>query len=348
MSVLSRPEPERRGTSYLLQADARAIPLVEGTVDLCFTSPPYWQKRDYGHRRQIGQEATPDAYALAICEVLREVRRVLKPSGSVFLNLGDTYHRRSLAGVPFAVEAKARADGWRVRNRIVWAKPNGVPTPHKDRLANRHEVVLHLTGAGAYFYDLDGLSEHLGTRFPGGDVWEIRPSRQLGEHPAAFPDELAARVIALGCPKRVCRRCGQPRMRVTTRMTDLDLSRQQARRALELAKEHGLTERHFAAIRATGISDAGKGARLQEGTTLNRREIQLLAAHAKKVLRGYFREFTFAKSVTVGYRSCRCAKGWQPGLVLDVFAGTGTTLRVAEEMGRWSVGLDLHAWTDER
>lgn len=331
---------------HRLIADARVLPLDAACVDLCLTSPPYWRKRDYGHRNQLGQEATPDGYVAALRSALQEVRRVLKPTGSLFLNLGDSYYRRSLAGIPFLVEQAARDDGWRVRNRIIWAKPRGVPTPHRDRLANRHEVVLHLTGPGGYFYDLDALCAHLGTRFPGGDVWEIAPAQHRGRHPAAFPDELARRVVALACPARVCRRCGEPRFPIVTRTQDLDPNRQQARRALELAKKHRLTEAHFAAIRATGISDAGKGALLQVGTPQNSPEVKRLARHAKRVLGGYFREFTFGRRTVVDHTKCACAKGWVPGLVLDVFAGTGTTLRVAAEFGRRSVGIDIASYDD--
>lgn len=327
-----------------LQADARAIPLAENSVDLCLSSPPYWRKRRYGHADEIGQEGTLHEYASAMRSVLRELRRVVKPSGSVFLNLGDTYHRRSLVGVPHVIESAAREDGWRVRNRIIWAKPNGVPTPHLDRLTNRHEVILHLTGQGPYFYDLDALCRQLGTRSPGGDFWEMKAARHLGEHPAAFPDELASRVISLGCPERVCRQCGKPRSRIAKRSMDLDLTRPQARRALELFKAARLTRRHLNAIRATGISDAGKG-RLQQGGRKNDRAVQRLANEAKKALRGYFREFTFARRVTVGFTSCRCRKGWEAGLVLDAFAGTGTTIRVAESMKRRAVGLDLLSWS---
>jgi DNA modification methylase len=330
-----------------IRADARAIGLAGCSIDLCVTSPPYWKKRDYGHDSQIGLEATPGHYARSIQLVLREIRRVLKPTGSIFLNLGDTYNRGSLVGIPHLVEARARSDGWRVRNRIVWAKPNGVPNPHPDRLANRHETILHLTGPGSYFYDLGSLCELQGTRFPGGDIWEMPPARHLGRHPAPFPEDLVARAIALGCPEQVCRRCGAPRERTTTRGMQLDPLRPQARRALELARDNGLTRRHIAAIRATGISDAGKARLLQTGAGQNGHEVRKLAREAKKALGGYFREFTFAQCETTGFTSCRCAKGHEPGFVLDVFAGTGTTLLVAARMGRRSVGVDLLSWTTE-
>jgi DNA modification methylase len=324
--------------------DARRLKIDDSSVDLCLTSPPYWKKRKYGHPNEIGHERTREAYGESMRAVLREIRRILKPTGSAFVNIGDTYHGRSLAGIPHLVEEIARQDGWRIRNRIIWAKPNGLPSPHADRLTNRHEIILHLTGPASYFYDVDSLCEYKGSRFPGGDVWEIPAGRVFGKHPAAFPPELAGRVIALACPRHVCRNCGFPRERITKREKDLDLGRPQARRALELFAEKGLTLNHLAAIRAVGISDAGKGRRLQAGARRNTKSVLRLAKEAKAALGGYFREFTFAKRVTAGYTKCRCSKGWEPGLVVDVFAGTGTTLTAARKMRRRSIGVDLLPW----
>ncbi|MBA3740324.1 MAG: methyltransferase domain-containing protein [Chloroflexi bacterium] len=106
-------------TLKALRGDARQLPLEDDCVDLIATSPPYWQKRDYEHPDQIGQEATAAQYTHAINECLREWRRVLRPTGSVFLNVGDTFHKRSLAGIPGRVEAAAGDDGWIIRNREV-------------------------------------------------------------------------------------------------------------------------------------------------------------------------------------------------------------------------------------
>jgi SAM-dependent methyltransferase len=137
----------------ILRADARSLPLPSSSVDLVVTSPPYWRKRDYGLPNQIGQELTPREYVSAMMRALTEWRRVLRPSGSVFLNIGDTYWNRSLAGIPGRIEAAAEDDGWKVRNRIIWAKEGGMPEPAKDRLVNRHEYILHLASRRDYYYD---------------------------------------------------------------------------------------------------------------------------------------------------------------------------------------------------
>ena len=117
----------------LIHGDARDLPLEDESVDLVVTSPPYWKKRDYGIDGQIGQEATPNNYVQAMLDCLGEWSRVLTPTGSVFLNIGDSFYRRSLAGIPGRLEAEALDSGWRVRNRIIWAKDRGMPEPVKDR-----------------------------------------------------------------------------------------------------------------------------------------------------------------------------------------------------------------------
>jgi DNA modification methylase len=331
------------GQGYIqrLQGDARAIPIEDDCVDLVTTSPPYWRKRDYGVAGQIGQEATYQEYVDAMVECLREWRRVLRPTGSVFLNIGDTFHNRRLAGIPARVEMAAADDGWIVRNRIIWAKDGGMPDPAQNRLANRHEYIIHLSLGHDYYYDLFGYSQMFGNGTNPGDVWKINPRRHMGEHLAPFPMELAERAILLACPARVCSKCGAPRRRTVERTTDLDPSRPQAKRAMELAKAAGLTSEHLRAVQATGVSDAGKALKTQNGTGRNAEHVKALAAEAKQVLGGYFREFTFAKRVTTGWTACGCRKRFEAGVVLDPFMGTGTTLEIARKMDRSAIGVDL-------
>jgi DNA modification methylase len=324
----------------VIAGDARNIALPDASVDLVVTSPPYWQKRDYGHPGQIGLEDTPAGYVSAIIDCLREWRRVLRPTGSVFLNIGDTYHKKSLVGIPGRIEAAAVDDGWVIRNRIIWAKDGGMPDPARNRLANRHEYVVHLTLRASYYYDLFGYSEYVGNGANPGDVWHINPERNMGAHLAPFPRELVRRAIMLAGPAQVCTICNVPRQRIIARTAELDPSRPQAKRAMELAKEAQLTEAHIAAIQATGVSDAGKALLVQTGTGRNSKTVQALAAEAKRALGGYFREFTFAKRVTVGWTDCGHNAPTR-GVVLDPFMGTGTTLAVANAMDRNAIGIDL-------
>ena len=324
-----------------LQGDARSLPLEDDSVDLVTTSPPYWRKRDYGHDDQIGQEPTAADYTQSIIDCLREWRRVLRPTGSVFLNIGDTFHNRSLAGIPGRVEAAAVDDGWIIRNRIIWAKEGGMPEPAQNRLANRHEYIVHLVCRHDYYYDLFGYARELGNGANPGDVWCFNPGRHMGTHLAPFPMEIVRRAVLLACPQSVCASCGEPRRRVVRRTMELDPSRPQAKRAMEIAKEAGLSPAHIAAIQATGVSDAGKALKVQNGTGRNAAEVKVLAAEAKKVLGGYFREFTFARRETAGWSKCDCKTKQARGVVLDPFMGTGTTLAAAVAMGRDAVGVDL-------
>jgi DNA modification methylase len=322
-----------------LRGDARDLKLQPNSVDLVVTSPPYWRKRDYKVSGQIGQERTPEEYVESILTALREWRHALRTTGSVFLNLGDTYQKCSLVEIPSMVMIAARADGWLIRNRIIWAKGNGTPDPVKNRLASRHEFIIHMTPRRRYYYDLFGFAEKFGNGANPGDVWVINPKKTKSEHLAPYPDEVVERILTLACPLEVCVSCGAPRHRVTRRTSRLNPERQQARRAMKLAREAGLTREHIAAIQATGISDAGKALHFQNGTSSAK--VRKLAAEAKKILGGYFREFTFARRETVRWTRCKCRRGFMPGVVLDPFMGTGTTLRVAAQMGYSAIGVDL-------
>ncbi|NMN98466.1 site-specific DNA-methyltransferase [Nocardiaceae bacterium YC2-7] len=327
-------------TLNFVSGDARQTGLPDNSVDLIVTSPPYWNKRDYGHADQIGLEPTSGAYIDAILECLNEWRRVLRPHGSVFLNVGDTYYNKSLLGIPGRIEWRAVEEGWLVRNRIIWAKDSGMPEPAKNRLANRHEYVIHLTYKPDYYYDLVGYSEAIGNGANPGDVWTINPERNMGQHLAPFPRELVRRAIMLAAPTQICATCNVPRRRVVERTAELNASRPQAKRAMELAKLHRLTPEHIRAIQAFGVSDVGKATKFQNGTGRNSAEVQRLAKEAKDALGGYFREFTFANKRTVGWTDCGHGTPAR-GVVLDPFAGTGTTLKVAIEEGRDAIGVDL-------
>ena len=324
-----------------IRGDAREIPLEDSSADLVVTSPPYWRKRDYGISGQIGQERTAGEYVEAIMACLSEWRRVLRPTGSVFLNVGDTFFNRSLAGVPGRIEIAASDAGWKIRNRIIWAKDGGMPEPARNRLANRHEYIIHLAAGSDYYYDLFGYSKALGNGANPGDVWHFNPERNMGDHLAPFPQEIVRRAVLLACPESVCAKCGEPRRRIVRRTMKLDPSRPQAKRAMELAEAAGLSAAHIAAIQATGVSDAGKAMKTQNGTGRNSPEVKRLAAEAKKVLGGYFREFTFAQRESAGWTKCAHRSGSLPGVVIDPFMGTGTTLRTAVEMGRRAIGVDL-------
>lgn len=337
---------ESSGSEHLvtmLCADARHLPLANNSVDLVATSCPYWRKRDYKLAGQIGREATPEEFVAQMRTALSEWRRVLRVTGSVFLNIGDTWQNRSLVDIPGRIIAAALDDGWVMRNRIIWVKTNGTPDPVNNRLVSRHEYIIHLTVGHEYYYDLFGYTERFGTGGNPGDVWTIKQRRNLSGHLAPFPEEIAERIITLGCPTHVCRRCGKPKRRLVQRTAQLNPNRPQARRALEIFQEAGLTDEHLAAIQATGISDTGKALHIQTGAGRNSARVQKLAKEAKAALGGYFREFTFPLRESAGWSKCNCKAGFRPGIVLDPFMGTGTTLKVAARLKRLSIGTDLNS-----
>ena len=260
----------------LLSGDARDLShLPAASVDCVVTSPPYWKRRDYGHPDQLGQEPTPEAFIANLVETLGGWIPLLKPHASLFINLGDTYRGGFLVGIPARFEVAARAAGWNVLNDVRWTKDVGMPerNPLPALQPTRTGVSPHASEAAKdVFVDLYALTQAFETSANPGDVWPLHMARSQSNHLAPFPPELAHRALLMGCPERVCSCCGRAHRRVLAPSPHLDARRQQAVRAMELAREHGLTEAHFAAIRAVGISDAGKGKALQTGTGRNRPE----------------------------------------------------------------------------
>lgn len=338
------PHSRTKPTTFyqFIKADARSIPLPPASVDLIVTSPPYWRKRDYGVVEQIGQEGTVEQYIANLLDALQGWRTILAPSGSIFLNIGDSYNNGSLVGIPALMEIAVLKQGWRLANRIIWAKQSGTPDPSYSRLASRYEYIFHLVPKGSYYYDKYGYTKQYSKEDGNpGDVWDLKPVRHNGNHLAPFLPELVARAISLGCPREVCSQCNRPRTRIVGRSEKLNPKRPQARRAMELAKKVGLRSDHIAAIQATGISDAGKALTYQNGTGKNSERVQELAREAKELLGGYFREFTFPQRISKGWTKCECQQPLRAGIVLDPFVGTGTTMKVAEQLGRSAIGVDL-------
>jgi competence ComEA-like helix-hairpin-helix protein len=326
----------------VLQADARHLHSIPTeSVDLIVTSPPYWKKRDYKHPQQIGQEETPEEYIDTLIDTIDSWVPFLRPHATVFLNIGDTYRDGTLVGIPDLLGVALRRHEWLVVNRIIWAKPNGVPEPLPYRLASRHEIIFQITRNREYFSDVNSLAQALNQSANPGDVWNIPHSRNMSNHLAPFPEELVNRIIEFACPEHVCSKCGKPYTRNLRSTADLDQTRPQARRAIELFEQAGLTDEHLRAIRAVGISDAGKGQRIQTGADGNAKRTRELAQEAKQVLGGYFREFTFAPKRRLDWTICPCRAPALPGTVLDPFMGSGTSVRVAYQLGRIAIGADL-------
>ncbi len=127
------------------------------SIDMCMTSPPYWGLRDYGVKGQLGLEPTPDEYIQRLVAYFDELRRVLKPTGSFYLNLGDTYMRKNLQMIPARIALALQGKHWLLRNDIVWHKPNHMPASVKDRLTNTYEHLFHFVKTKRYYYDLNSI-----------------------------------------------------------------------------------------------------------------------------------------------------------------------------------------------
>ena len=160
----------------LLEGDARTVlrSLPSNIINTCVTSPPYWKARDYAYGDQIGQEGTAKGFIDAIVGIFREVHRVLREDGTVWLNLGDTYlngvgtksgrpptrgsrRNKQLSLIPFRVALTLEEEGWWVRNVAVWHKSNAMPESVDDRLSRSWEPIFLLTKSEHYYFDLDPI-----------------------------------------------------------------------------------------------------------------------------------------------------------------------------------------------
>ena len=134
--------------------------LPDRSIHCCVTSPPYWGLRDYGTSDQLGLEETPQEYVDNMVKLFRQVRRVLKDDGTLWLNLGDSYGEgKQLCGIPWMVAFALQADGWYLRQDIIWHKPNPMPESVTDRCTKAHEYLFLLTKKPKYFYDQQAIAE---------------------------------------------------------------------------------------------------------------------------------------------------------------------------------------------
>lgn len=126
----------------------------------CVTSPPYFGLRDYGHDGQIGLEQSPEEYITNMVEVFRCVRDVLTHDGTLWLNIGDSYgSKKQLLGIPWRVALALQANGWYLRQDIIWHKPNPMPESVRDRCTKAHEYIFLMSKSERYFYDREAIRE---------------------------------------------------------------------------------------------------------------------------------------------------------------------------------------------
>lgn len=155
------------------------------TADCCVTSPPYWRKRDYGHPDQLGQEPDPNTFVENLAAVFVEVKRVLKPTGTLWLNIDDTYLGGQLVGVPWRLMFKLQYEqGWQLRSDIIWAKPSCTPEPVKNRPTHTYEHLFLLSVNKSYYYDYDAVLE------PHTNPWAIDCIKKAQESGATRPTDI--------------------------------------------------------------------------------------------------------------------------------------------------------------
>lgn len=183
----------------LINGDARQLPLADRSVHCAVTSPPYWGLRDYGVSGQLGSEPTPEEYVAQMVAVFREVRRVLRDDGTLWLNIGDSYaasgpgatgkhldylgvaglsrtakkpqgrlKAKDLVGIPWMVAFALRDDGWYLRSDTIWSKTNPMTESVRDRPAKSHEYVFLLSKQSQYFFDAVAVRQPVAGTRPGG------------------------------------------------------------------------------------------------------------------------------------------------------------------------------------
>lgn len=311
--------------------------MPDSSVQCVVTSPPYFGLRDYGVAGQIGLEPTVEEYVAVMVEMFREVRRILRPDGTLWLNLGDSYNGsggaggdygpgglregqprypgrrleglkpKDLIGVPWRVAFALQADGWYLRSDIIWAKPNPMPESVTDRPTKSHEYVFLLTKSPHYYYDADAIREpHSSERplkVPTGrnrrSVWTIATQPFPDAHFATFPEELPRLCILAGTSPYACPHCGAP-----------------WRRVVERVSHSQPVEERYGRVGHNGMPPQQSGWFWTPPTVIGQRW-----------------EPTCACDGNDG--SGRC-------IVLDPFWGSGTTGQVALELGRVAWGVELN------
>lgn len=339
----------------------RAMP--DNSVHCCVTSPPYWGLRDYGHDGQIGLEDTPEAYVARMVEVFREVKQVLRNDGTLWLNLGDSYNGsqqtggtksisgtgksqphgglakkavglkpKDLVGIPWRVAFALQADGWWLRQDIIWHKPNPMPESVTDRCTKSHEYVFLLTKSKQYFYDAEAVKEpaiyagdNRGARSDSRrgtkcnsmsgitsnfrnkrSVWTITTKPYSGAHFAVMPMDLVEPCIKAGTSEKgCCPTCGNPWERV---VNSIRVMRH------ELPNDDPNYRPARYARKSNGTDDYTNG-----------------GAQA------------FSKTTTTGWiPTCTCGGNPVPCTVLDPFSGSGTVGVVSTKLSRNYVGIELN------
>jgi DNA modification methylase len=333
------------------QGDARKLDLDDDSVDLVVTSPPFWSLRSYTdngqhYAGQLGAEATPAEYVDNLIECTREMVRVLKPSGSLWINLGDKYRPgKSLIGLPWRFALRCIDDlGLVLRAEVIWSKPNGLPESVKDRVRRSHETWFHFTRSPRYFTAIDTIRE-------GYEPSTI--SRNRYAHRSHTPDAYTDTSRGVLRDSRPAGHEANPLGKLPGSVWTI------ATQPLRVPAELGVD--HFAAYpmewprriilgwSPSGICTAcGEGrrpvvakestaVRNEHGTSWNGGSLGLKGRVAAPRPRGT------DVTATITGEACACpdtSAPTRPAVVLDPFGGTGTTALMAKMLGRQGISVD--------
>jgi DNA modification methylase len=315
----------------IIEGDCRQAlaTLPDASVHCCVTSPPYFGLRDYGVDGQMGLEATPEAFIAGMVEVFREVRRVLRDDGTLWLNIGDSYNgtgrgggtarvpgtmvfrdkaqgglridglkAKDLIGIPWMLAFALRADGWYLRQDIIWSKPNPMPESVQDRCTKAHEYLFLLSKGPRYHFDQDAIAEPISA----ASVARLSQNVEAQAGSDRVPGKTNGAMKAVGRGGRNAFR-GQG--------ADRD-------------GEGGPANRDGRDMRDVGT-----------GATRNKRSVWDIATQP-------FKEAHFATFPPALVEPCILAGCPAGGVVIDPFFGAGTTGLVADRLQRDCIGIELN------
>lgn len=332
--------------NHILVGDIRdrLADLPAHSVDCVITSPPYYQLRDYGVRGQLGLEPDVGGWVDALKLALTGLTRVLKPTGSLWLKVGDTYSRHAKYGAspkglmlaPERLLVALSDAGWIVRNKVIWAKTNPMPHSVGDRLNNGYDVVYFLTRSSHYFFDLDAI------RLP-------HRSLSTGRRGTTYPPDMSSAPL--------WRQRGGGNRGLAAQKGRGDVGHPLGKNPGDVWQIPSASFRgaHFATfppalvekpllatcpeLICTHCSTPFKRISRSRRETIGRDRGPI--RKEPRVLR-YERRYTVIRERGTLLPVCQCAGGAEPGVVLDPFFGAGTVGVVAERHGRDWVGIEIN------
>ena len=355
--------------------------MPDGIVNTCVTSPPYFGLRDYGHAGQIGLEQTPDEYVAKLVDVFREVRRVLRDDGTLWLNLGDSYNAqpgqrkdtdkaggkqqtvrgstaapsrsvdglkpKDLIGIPWMVAFALRADGWYLRQDIIWAKPNPMPESVTDRCTKSHEYIFLLSKSPSYYCDMGAIKEPAAPASVAR--WAQDVEGQIGSD--RVPGKTNGAMKAVG--GRLAGNVNPPKGQAAYEAGDeshrtkggLLAYSQRQRSARDSFKRDDSKRADVIPGQTVGTHRPDREESEWDTDTRNKRSVWTVSTKPYKG--AHFATFPVAL-----IEPCILAGAPAGGVVLDPFFGSGTTGEVAQNLGRKFIGCELNpaykALQDER